>query len=95
MYGLIIGKNFSTAKEMLGNVISYYEEKNIPIVSLTKSGRAVFKNHDYWVVIDQNHPAKMRGYKPKIIYLDHEVNDEEILNNIRVLDIFNIKVYMW
>lgn len=94
MYGLIIGKNFSTAKEMLGNVISYYEKNNIPIAVLRKD-RVVFKNHDYWVVVSQNHPAKIRGYKPKILYLDCNVDDEEMLNNIRYLESFNIKTYIW
>ena len=46
----------------------------------------MFDNFHRWRAVSASHPAKIRGYKPQVIYLDFFVTDEEILNNIKYLE---------
>lgn len=96
MYGLVIGKNFTAAEKILKSIVLHYEQNNVS-TSFIRKGQVLFENNQFWVAVGESHPAKIRGYKPKVIYLDSRVNDAEILNNIQYLKmtISNLKIVMW
>lgn len=96
MYGLVIGKNFTAAEKILKSIILYYEQNNVS-TSFIRKGEVLFENDQFWVAVSESHPAKIRGYKPKIIYLDSRVKDAEILNNIQYLKmtIPKLKIVTW
>lgn len=94
MYGLIIGKTISSAEFQLMEIEQKYIENNIKPIQKRLS-ETMFDNFHRWRAISASHPAKIRGYKPQVIYLDFFVTDEEILNNIRYLEqtIPNFELY--
>ncbi|MBE6148277.1 MAG: hypothetical protein E7167_02010 [Firmicutes bacterium] len=96
MYGLVIGKNFTVAEKILKSIILHYEQNHV-FTSFIRKDQVRFENNQLWVAVGESHPAKIRGYKPKVIYLDSRVKDAEILNNIQYLKmtIPNLKIVVW
>lgn len=94
MDGLIIGKTISSAESQLMEIEQKYIKNNINPIQKRRY-EIIFDNFHRWRAVSASHPAKIRGYKPQVIYLDFFVTDEEILNNIKYLEqtIPNFELY--